>query len=227
MTSEYDQLVKEARIRKVGHENMASSYIPKAYRILVEQGLKPLDAGDKIRDDFRGCWEPSTIKKLLPPEAKHQEHGNPSIKDELDPDDEAEQKVPLVVENGGSEEIDPEKVRIMITSRDQEIETWKNRAKGFETALNEIQCNINSQPIVKELNSELARAKETISELSAVKDGGFITADKINTEHEARINIQDYFNQLRTFFVNREQWVYLKISGTGVVTEIYGERERK
>jgi hypothetical protein len=225
MTSEYDQLLKEARISKVGHENRASNFIPRAYGILIEQGLKPLEAGDKIRDDFRGCWEPSTIKKLLPEAAKRGslgESGRETIA-------ENQQKQPLIVTNTGNEEqfTDPEHVRIAISSRDQEIESWKNRAKANELALNELMCNIKETPAFKTQEEELKRAKETITQLSVVKEGGFITADKITKEHEIRLNVRENFNKIRALFTNQKSpYVYMKVNGMGEVTEIYGDTER-
>lgn len=71
MTSQYDTLLAEAKLRGSG---LAKELIPRLYKELVEvEKLDPKDAGERIKKDLVDTWSPVTIRTNLPEEAKHME----------------------------------------------------------------------------------------------------------------------------------------------------------
>lgn len=67
--SKYDGLLEKVR----SMYGMASKEIPKLYEALIEEGLSPQDARERIEKDLIDMVSKRTILRYLPDEAKHQE----------------------------------------------------------------------------------------------------------------------------------------------------------
>ncbi|MGB6673194.1 MAG: hypothetical protein WBE34_12230, partial [Candidatus Nitrosopolaris sp.] len=73
--SEYDDLVKEAKVKAAAFQSTAREYIPKMYQALRKENheIPPTDARDRIEKDCVGIWSKRTILDALPDEAKNPE----------------------------------------------------------------------------------------------------------------------------------------------------------
>ena len=73
--SEYDDLVKEAKVKAAAFQSTAREYVPKMYQALrnENQEIPPADARDRIEKDCVGIWSKRTILDALPDEAKNPE----------------------------------------------------------------------------------------------------------------------------------------------------------
>lgn len=68
--SEYDIMIKEIRDM---HQKTATILIPKAYDVLINEGLDPMSARDRIEKDLLDIFSKRTIRRNMPEEAKHVE----------------------------------------------------------------------------------------------------------------------------------------------------------
>ena len=73
--SEYDDLVKEAKVKAAAFQSTAREYIPKMYQALRKENheIPPTDARDRVEKDCVGIWSKRTILDALPDEAKNPE----------------------------------------------------------------------------------------------------------------------------------------------------------
>jgi hypothetical protein len=73
--TEYDDLLKEVKVKADAFQSTAREYIPKMYQALRKEnhGITPTDARDRIEKDCVGIWSKRTILDALPDEAKNPE----------------------------------------------------------------------------------------------------------------------------------------------------------
>jgi|GEM_PF-1592225 len=166
--SEYDDLVKEAKVKAAAFQSTAREYVPKMYQALrnENQEIPPADARDRIEKDCVGIWSKRTILDALPDEAKNPEKQKAGRLGQAKRNSAAfsaapEAKKKIVIDTQGRpiSEVSPETSIVDDSIADSKITVEKSQQNRSEK---QIESDLEECSSCKELNVEDHELKEAL-----------------------------------------------------------------
>jgi hypothetical protein len=202
--SHYDEVLEEARNQAT---STAKVYIPKLYRILVDEEHKTAeDARKIIEHDLLEYWSKATVAKHLPQETKDEE--------KVKAGKAAKQATTLVLAGGetvttksdSSESVSPDGNKDEEDPKDTEIQFLKEQVKELEEAHKQVQqfipaTQLENNPSPQTLTDDTVfqylkdRAKETgdILDFGRVGSGALV---QVLTQYKGSFGVVELFGRI-------------------------------